>query len=111
MDDQYRRLKFSGGGLAVSDAERIFCNRCATETNHNSLYVYRDKFRDKALEELLRSPVRVVTNDLDREVIVQGEPDAEAWYMTRTELLKMLWVRFRDRPTENLDGRRGAHRE
>jgi hypothetical protein len=37
------------------------------------MYQYRDKFRDKALEELLRE---------------DGEPDPEAWYTTLTELLK-----------------------
>jgi hypothetical protein len=56
----------------VSGLTRAFCNKCALETNQEILYLHRDKFRDKALEELLR----------------EDEPDAEAWYTTRTELLK-----------------------
>jgi Domain of unknown function (DUF4145) len=56
----------------VLDLTKAFCNKCANETNQEILYRYRDKFRDKALEELLR----------------QDEPHAEAWYTTSTELLK-----------------------
>jgi hypothetical protein len=56
----------------VSGLTRAFCNKCARETNQEILYLHRDKFRDKALEELLR----------------EDEPDAEAWYTTSTELLK-----------------------
>jgi hypothetical protein len=36
------------------------------------MYQYRDKFRDKVLEEIMR----------------EDDPDAEAWYTTLTELLK-----------------------
>jgi hypothetical protein len=56
----------------VSGLARAFCNKCAGETNQEILHVHRDKFRDKTVEELLR----------------EDEPDAEAWYTTRTELLK-----------------------
>jgi Domain of unknown function (DUF4145) len=57
----------------MSELTKAFCNKCAGETNQEIVYRHSDKFRDKALEEQLRE---------------DGEPDAEAWYTTLTEVLK-----------------------
>jgi hypothetical protein len=72
----------------VADLTTAFCNRCARETNHEVLHLYQDKFRDKDLEEDLRAPGKVVDSTGATIAQLAGDPNAEAWYTTSTELLK-----------------------
>jgi hypothetical protein len=70
------------------DPTTAFCNRCARETNHEVLFLFQDKFRDKALEEDLRSQGILVDSTGSTIGHLEGDPDAKAWYTTSTELLK-----------------------